>query len=269
MFVSWVLATVGLAGCDDASAAHPGLETGACIDAACFGTLQCLSNLCVDPDWGPAASSGTGGAAGEDDDDGASDAPDSGDPTGGDSDEDEPGDDTDGGSETGAGSDSGAGSDTSATTTGDSTGDPTGDPTGGPTGGSGGGSTGDPSFPDPATGCPANTIDGNTALQTGFNVCLPLCNTNAADVVSACPQPSTGTALGACVLSEETVGETCGVQGTPANGESCGGGRFCLSTGGGSVCVMPSACGLICPSGATCPDGMVCNAHGILRVRVS
>jgi hypothetical protein len=69
--------------------------------------------------------------------------------------------------------------------------------------------------------------------------------------------------VGACVLPNEATGEECGTEFTPAVGESCGDGRFCLNLESGPACVTAAACLAVCTNGATCPTGMTCGQYEI------
>ena len=58
------LATV-LAACGGSAESTPGEETSPCNAGECLGSLVCLSDLCVDPDWEPGATSGPSDGSGE------------------------------------------------------------------------------------------------------------------------------------------------------------------------------------------------------------
>ena len=207
-----------------ATSGEEGQETGPCLNNGCFGDLECLSNLCVDPDWKP--------NDGDDDDDEDEDEDDAEgeDDEAGDSDPTaDDGPDTDGltsGGSTDSG-DSDPTDPTDAETSSDPTFDPT-DPTD-PTGDDGSESTG-----DPTGGGTSNYGDCNSCAGDEMPVaiegiegcfCSPVCDGKS------CPAPTEGTADAVCALTFEAGGD-------------------------------PTQCALICDSSAQCPDGATCEDAG-------
>lgn len=59
----------------------------------------------------------------------------------------------------------------------------------------------DPAYGDPAAGCPDGSID-LSATPLELNVCAPACDPTAPNVIEACPMTGSGTAIGACTLSD-------------------------------------------------------------------
>jgi len=123
---------------------------------------------------------------------------------------------------------------------------------------SGGGGEGDPNYPNPAGGCPAGTVDGNTAIMA--NICIPQCDGTAANIQLACPQAATGTAAGLCVLGNGMgSNDACEMNGAACPGDS----EFCLQNAMMmNVCSNATGCLLSCQQGV-CPDGMSCNADSL------
>ena len=121
---------------------------------------------------------------------------------------------------------------------------------------------GDPSYPDRAGGC-AGTLDGNTAVNPPLNICVPSCDTTAADFDLACPDPLTGTAVGQCLVTSSmgSSGAGCSME---TFGEACeADGEYCYSNGGGDFsCRFGLYCLLSCADDEVCPDMMSCNADG-------
>jgi hypothetical protein len=116
------------------------------------------------------------------------------------------------------------------------------------------GTDGDP-YPQPNPGCPPGygSID---PTQVGGGVCAPPC-----EAMFTCPEPTSGTAMGACALVEpggsmaacEMVGEACETK--P---------EICLMFAEGLQCSNPPAwCYLSCMGGAVCPDGQECGPQMI------
>mgnify|MGYP000409512075 CR=1 FL=1 len=123
-----------------------------------------------------------------------------------------------------------------------------------------GGGESDPSYPNPADGCPAGTLNGNDAA--GMNICIPACDPNGADIVAACPQPATGTAPGLCILGDGSgSGDACDMNGAACEGKS----EFCLGDPMTmeNSCTAALACIISCQQGLVCPDGMTCNAQQV------
>jgi hypothetical protein len=122
-------------------------------------------------------------------------------------------------------------------------------------GGDSTGTPGDDPYPEPNPGCPPGygSID---PMQAGGGVCAPPC-----EAMFTCPEPTSGTAMGACALVEpgasmdpcETAGEAC-----PTDPE------ICLMFADGTFCSNPPAwCFLSCMGGAVCPDGQMCGPQMI------
>lgn len=252
VFLRRGLLLMGLAAaCSDAPAAREGVETGPCLQGQCFDGLQCLSDLCVQPD------AGTG------------DRP----PEGGNPIDDSAGDSATAAADAGPGTSAGDnplddgtthGADTTGTTAGASrtTGTDGGtDDTGGCPEPCDDGQrcmegrcvSPEPAYTDPADGCPPGTIDGND-LFFAINACLPLCDIDAKNHVEACPQPTTGDAIAYCALDGEGGSQTS----CPDLGEACAiRDEFC---GAGLQCGPALWCAPSCFDGEQCPDGMVCGS---------
>ena len=124
------------------------------------------------------------------------------------------------------------------------------------------GGDGDANYPNPAGGCPAGTVDGNSALMDGINICLADCvHAGATNILDACPQPATGTAVAACVLGGGGSETPCDTPQAACETE----GEYCLTAAAGAdpTCFAANSCLVNCGGGATCPDGMACNAASL------
>jgi hypothetical protein len=124
------------------------------------------------------------------------------------------------------------------------------------------GGTSDPSYPNPADGCPAGYVDGNMATNPGINICIPACDGTQADAIAACPQPTTGgMAIGVCNLTAPGGTPTACTMDEALM--ACGDmdGFYCLGDGmGGYNCDERIACLLVCDAAqAPCPPGLTCN----------
>ena len=113
-------------------------------------------------------------------------------------------------------------------------------------GGDSTGNTGDDPYPPPMNGmCPAGygSID---PMQAGGGVCAPPC-----EAMFTCPEPTSGTAMGACALVEPGGSMTeCKMAGMPCEGE-----EICLMFAEGLQCSNPPMwCFLSCMGGEMCPD---------------
>lgn len=116
----------------------------------------------------------------------------------------------------------------------------------------------EPAYPRrTAEGCPRGFLENNTS-----NTCLAPCDVRAPNNVAACPQASSGDAVGFCVLGGEVgVGGACDTYGIACEME----GEFCIDNQGmGLACVAPTHCILFCGAGrSSCPSSMMCSDQGI------
>ena len=167
-----------------------------------------------------------------------------------DDDDDDDDDDTQGASETGATSspdDSTSGSSGDAETT-EPTTDSTSDNGDESTGMEEGSTTspppaGDPVYPDPAGGCPADTVLVEL-VGTELSYCAPSC-----DEMQQCPPAESGTATAVCGVLGSGSMDACMFD------TDCPADEFCdVDT---CLPVEPEFCALDCASGE-CPDEMVC-----------
>ncbi len=116
------------------------------------------------------------------------------------------------------------------------------------------GAGGDP-YPQPNPGCPPGygSID---PMQVGGGVCAPPC-----EAMFTCPEPTSGTAVGACALVEPGASMTaCEMVGEPCETKP----EICLMFEAGLQCSNPPMwCFLSCMNGAVCPDGQECGPQQI------
>lgn len=247
MTKSWATGFAVLAlvtACDNEEGSGDGYETGACVMDLCFGDLECLSGVCVNPD-GAGSGDGDGDDSGDSGENLSSSTGDGdGDTYGG------SGGDGDGDGDTYGGSGGDGDGD------GDSSGDGDGDGDGTSSSSGDGDGDGDPPGPDddPEYPRPVDTsCAGPFALLQGLNVCLPPCSGQT------CPSADTGTASPGCVYNPMNGGATeCTVD---ADCEDMAGGQTCQeNAGGGMTCLYPSThCVLFCSvAAANCPDAMRC-----------
>lgn len=115
----------------------------------------------------------------------------------------------------------------------------------------------EPAYPRPtAEGCPPGFLESESS-----NTCIPPCDPQAPDNIAACPQASSGRAIGFCVVGGEVgVGGDCETYGVACEME----GEFCIDNlGMGLTCIAATHCGLFCGAGESCPNSMMCSDQGL------